>query len=199
MNSQTEEFRPIRGFEGMYEVSNLGRIRSLITTRGNVIRKTSSAGDGYERVILSRPMPFPGYNLKQVACRYVHRLVAEAFIPNPQGLSDVNHLDGIKNNNAVENLEWISHRENLRHAVNVLRGGAHWAKGQKWVCKAVIATPVDGRPPVRWESVAAWAKATKKPFAAGNVSKAIRTGRAAYGHTWAFDESGLAFPKAVGE
>lgn len=199
MNSSTEEFRPIEGFEGMYEVSNLGRIRSLVTTRKNAIRKTSSAGDGYERVVLSQPQKFEGFNLKQVSCRFVHRLVAQAFIPNPQGLADVNHKDGVKNNNVVENLEWISHRDNLLHAVEVLRGGVSWAKGQTWTRKPVVATPEDGGPPVWWESAAAWAETTGKRNRATNVSKAIRHGRAAYGFYWSFADQDLAFPKAAGE
>lgn len=199
MNLPTEEFRPLEGFEGVYEISNHGRIRSLITTRKNAIRKTSTAGDGYERVVLTQPQKFEGFNLKQVFCRYVHRLVAQTFLPNPHGHRDVNHLDGNKANNVVTNLEWISHRENLRHAVHVLRGGTHWAKGSRHRAKPVIATPVDGSPPVRWECVRDWAKASGNVNRAADVSKAIRHGRPAYGFRWRFADQDLAFPKAVGE
>lgn len=205
MNSPTEEFRPVVGHEGIYEVSNLGRVKTLVSKRvrerSGGIRKTCVNHAGYHRVLLSRPQSHGGYFTERPVMRSVHRLVAEAFIPNPERLRDVNHIDGDKSNNAVTNLEWVSHRSNMIHYVEKLRGGTHWAKGQKWACKAIIATPVDGSPPVRWESASDWARAFKdgKLNRAPNVSRAIRTGRVRYGHTWAFADQELAFPKAVGE
>lgn len=97
-----EEWRPIAGFEGRYEVSNLGNIRNSMTGR---TLKPKRAGKGYRCVAL-------GYG----NYRYVHRLVAAAFIPNPNGKPQVNHKDGNKARNDVRNLEWATRSENLRHA-----------------------------------------------------------------------------------
>lgn len=97
-----ETWRQIREFNG-YEVSNLGRVRNMKTrkTRKTVFNKNT----GYEMVMLfgkDRPV-----NL------YVHRLVAEAFLANPDGCSDVDHIDNDKTNNCVSNLRWLFHQENL--------------------------------------------------------------------------------------
>ncbi len=97
-----EEWIQIREFDG-YEVSDLGRVRNMKTKK---IRKTVvNKNTGYEMVMLfgkDRPV-----NL------YVHRLVAEAFLCNPDGCSDVDHMDNDKTNNCVSNLRWVFHQENL--------------------------------------------------------------------------------------
>lgn len=113
-----EKWIPIKGFDG-YEVSSFGRIRSLdrvvvreggrgdLFVRGKVLR-TNRTPKGYRRIQLSRGGD--GSNL------LVHRLVAEAFIDNPDGKPEVNHKDGDKENNKVDNLEWVTASENQRHA-----------------------------------------------------------------------------------
>lgn len=112
-------WRPIIDYEGLYEVSNLGGVRS-VTRRipharyGTVVRhgygkKASLDKYGYLQLTLSK--------LDAGKCFRVHRLVAEAFIgPSPQDRPCINHKDGNKLNNAVENLEWCSSGENTRHA-----------------------------------------------------------------------------------
>ena len=92
----------ISGFVGKYEVSNEGLVRNAQTLR---VLKPKNAGAGYQQVCLGAG----NY-------RYVHRLVAQAFIANPLGLPQVNHLDGDKQSNAVQNLEWCSASKNLKHA-----------------------------------------------------------------------------------
>lgn len=113
-----EVWRAVKDYEGLYEVSNLGRIRSVSRT----VRV--GKGKGYERLveskILSTPINGSGYKIivlnkpnSKPVCKPIHRLVAEAFIPNPNNLTDVNHKDEDKMNNNVENLEWMSHKENM--------------------------------------------------------------------------------------
>lgn len=112
-----EYWRPIVGYEGFYEVSSLGRIRSLdviikcgygkTRLKKGVVRKTSKNNKGYLIVNLSK-------NGKTKTCS-VHKLVAQAFLSNPLNLSDVNHRDENKLNNSVENLEYCSHKTNLNH------------------------------------------------------------------------------------
>jgi hypothetical protein len=87
-----------------YAVSNFGRIKNVKTDR---IRKASPTNLGYLQVGLNQ-------NGKTIF-RLVHRLVAQAFIPNPEELPEVNHKDFNKNNNSVDNLEWVNHKTNMTH------------------------------------------------------------------------------------
>lgn len=101
-----EEWRDVVGAEGLYEVSNLGEVRNAQTKH---ILKTQDQ-HGYRRLNLR-------INGKDKHCA-VHRLVAAAFIPNPENKPQVNHLDGVHDNNHVDNLEWVTPEENFRHAVD---------------------------------------------------------------------------------
>lgn len=108
-----EEWKDIKGFEGFYQISNSGIVKSLggwcgTAKRKEKIRSTSLTHDGYVKVRLI-------HQGKDKTMR-VHRLVAEAFIPNPESKSTVNHKDGNKQNNVVENLEWVDRKEQMVHA-----------------------------------------------------------------------------------
>ena len=98
------------GFDG-YEVSNLGRVRRLHKTIPPRIRKLTTDTHGYLHVNL-----WHGGKSKHFS---IHRLVAIAFIPNPENKPEVNHIDGNKLNNRVSNLEWVTSSENQRHAFDM--------------------------------------------------------------------------------
>ena len=118
-----EIWRDIINYEGLYQVSNLGRIKSLAKT----IYRYNGFGyynQHYPEKILTvfydrrgYPMTFLYKNGKRKT-RRIHRLVAEAFIPNPEDKTQVNHINGCKTDNRVCNLEWATNDENMEHAVS---------------------------------------------------------------------------------
>lgn len=97
-----------------YVVNKSGVVRKISTTRK---MNPHPDPDGYERIRIQ-------INKKAKMLR-VHRLAAQAFIPNPENKPSVNHKDGVKNNNHLENLEWVTHKENFQHAKATLRVGMH--------------------------------------------------------------------------
>lgn len=113
-----EEWKDIEGYEGRYQVSNCGRIRSFLTkgVRNKVemydesshIIKPILDTFGYHVVNLRKNNGMKGIK--------IHRLVAKAFIPNPNNLPQVNHKDGNKQNNNLDNLEWVTAKENIAHS-----------------------------------------------------------------------------------
>lgn len=135
-----EEWRDVEGYEGLYQVSSLGRIKrlsgvvSFVSRWGTVsirkikekILKNYYTGDGYKHTVLTKNRISQGY--------MVARLVAGAFIPNPENKPTVNHIDGNKANNTVLNLEWNTYSENNQHRYDTglmkpQTGEAHWAWG----------------------------------------------------------------------
>lgn len=101
-----EVYKDIIGYEGLYQISNFGTVLSLKKDR---LLKPQKSRKGYRLIVLSN---------KGAIGRGIHRLVAEAFIPNPLNLPQVNHKDGDKTNNYSNNLEWMTCSNNIRHAHN---------------------------------------------------------------------------------
>lgn len=118
-----EEWRDVKEYEGLYQVSNFGRVKSLsrkikypnghIHPYSEKILKEYVTPNGYPSVALGKD----GKNTRVS----VHRLVANAFIDNPDNLPQINHKDGNKQNNNIENLEWITVSNNILHAIYVLK------------------------------------------------------------------------------
>lgn len=124
-----EVWKDIKGYEGLYQISNLGNVKSLKRKSLNFkcekdkILINCKTSQGYEKVMLCKN--------KQVKNQMIHRLVAKAFIPNPNNLLEINHIDGDKTNNKVSNLEWCTRSENIKHAYELgLNYGSDKLKGR---------------------------------------------------------------------
>lgn len=128
---ENEIWKPVVGYEGLYEVSDLGKVRLL---KRNIILKQSNRG-GYKRVWL-----FNGVHKSQHS---VHRLVLCAFVPNVYNKPEVNHKDLKKDNNRLENLEWCTPKENIDHAVkNYARKPYKMKEDHKKKIRAAVSRPV---------------------------------------------------------
>lgn len=192
------EWKPVKEYEGLYEVSENGEIRSCdryINTdilhvksrliKGKIIRQNKKRA-GYRTVDLCRD--------GKVKTTLVHRIVAEAFIPNPDGLRFVNHKDSNRENNAAGNLEWVTSSENRKHGINQ---GFVSFPANKLIC---VET---GRIFERPQRAAEWIK-EKHPeringtlrVAAHNIRAACKGARhSAYGFTWEYYEGSTTIPK----
>lgn len=131
-----EVWKPIVGFEGLYEVSNTGKVKAL--------QRTVTAHNGWPRTFhekiltlhsskLTERHPKPMYHVElwkdnKRTVKMIHRLVAEAFVPNPDGKPQVNHIDGNRMNNSIENLEWVTCSENSDHAYRTGLAKPHGCK-----------------------------------------------------------------------
>lgn len=113
-----EQWKVIEGFEGIYEISNLGRLKSFKKDKMGYILSNKNSKGNYLSVVLE-------YKNKK-RCAKMHRLVAEAFIPNPYNFPQVNHIDMNRQNNRTDNLEWCTRKYNIHHAIenngNMLKG-----------------------------------------------------------------------------
>ena len=117
-----EHWKDVPGFEGLYQVSDQGRVRNV--KRGKVL-KPRTTPNGYQNVVI--------YRNGEPKALGVHRLVALAFIPNPGDKPEVNHRNGVKTDNHLTNLEWSTRSENQRHRYDVL--GKRQTNGKPVLCE----------------------------------------------------------------
>lgn len=110
MPSMQEIWRDVKDYKGLYKISSNGRVWSC---RQNKVLKLHTCQSGYWFIGLHKAGKVKSYK--------VHRLVAQHFIPNPNNLPEVNHIDEDKSNNGVDNLEWTTHKENCNHGTRIKR------------------------------------------------------------------------------
>lgn len=149
-----EIWKDIEDYEGFYQVSNFGRVKRVTTGR---ILKGTTDKDGYALVLLSK------HNTPSM--RITHRLVAQAFIPNPEHKPEVNHIDEDKTNNRVDNLEWSTRKENCNHGTRNARLG-------KSNSIPIIATNIKTGKVTAFSSCAECAR--RLSLNAGNISSTLK-------------------------
>lgn len=158
-----EIWKPVRGYEGRYEVSNFGRVMSLNyrMTKQSKLMSPSINSDGYACVNLTKDGVGNSHK--------VHRLVASAFIANPNNLPQVNHIDEDKLNNQVNNLEWCTGRHNVNHGTGNARRSSSQVNGSKSV--GVKALDKLGNIALVFESIQ---EAQRNGFSAGNICECCK-------------------------
>lgn len=122
-----EVWKEIEGFNGDYLVSNYGRVKSFKMKHERIMRLRKDK-DGYMLITL--------HNNNHVTTKKVHRLVAQAFIPNPENLPQVNHKDENKANNIVDNLEWCTCKYNINYGAHTQKV-ANTQRGRKHTCEHI--------------------------------------------------------------
>lgn len=175
-----EQWKVVPGTDGAIEVSNEGRIKSNL--RDGRILKATSDQKGYLRLRVTINRQKHSYK--------VHRLVAQAFVDNPQGRPQVNHKDGNKQNNRAENLEWVTNKDNAHHAIrnglwdSVIAGTLRENESRK---KPIIATDIVTGESKEYSSISD----AEREIGSRHISDVLKgKRRQAKGFTFAYKEGG---------
>lgn len=191
-----EIWKDIPNFENIYQISNYGQVKALEKTvwtgkyfkhYPEKILKPTVDKDGYLCITLHNAGKIKGYR--------IHRLVAEAFIPNPENKPQVNHINGNKQKNTVTNLEWVSSKENIQHAykINLMnqtgKNNAMFGKYGKDNPNSIPVYQIDTKSKQiikEWDSITNAAKFLNIKCGGhiGDVCKGKR--KSAYGYIWRY-------------
>ena len=178
--NDSEVWRDVKGFEGLYQVSNMGRMKILAHTNKR----------GYKRKGKIMKLSFNAYGYRQVGIfkngkrytRRVHRLVAQAFIPNPNNYPIINHKDEVRTNNKVSNLEWCTVEYNNNYGTRNIKGSITKTNGLR--CKKVAQLDQQGNLIKAWISSA---DAGRHGYNQSGVSACCRQKKEQYdGYFWVY-------------
>lgn len=166
IQSKKEIWKDVKDYEGLYQVSNYGNVKRI---KDNYIFKQNKNSRGYRIITFTK-------NKKEKSVS-VHRIVAETFISNPNNLSQINHIDGDKMNNKVDNLEWCTQSENMKHAYKT---GLEIKKGKK-----VKQYDLEGNYIKTWNKMNEAEK--EMNITHGKISQVCRgKQKTAYGYIWRY-------------
>lgn len=165
-----EIYKDIPGYEGLYQISNLGNVKSV---KKNKLLAKNNNGTGYLYARLSKN--------SQVKNHYIHRLVAIAFLDNPDNLPQVNHIDEDKTNNRVDNLEWVTAKENSNH-------GTRTARAARGCQKPINQYDLQGNLIKSWDSGTEIAKAFGLSSSTDITRCCKNIYKTAYGYQWRYAE-----------
>lgn len=194
---ENEVWKDVVGYEGLYQVSNLGRLKSL--------EKSTKFYSGYQKKICERKYPeriicknhisngylqielFKNGKVKRLT---MHRIVAKTFIPNPNNYPCVNHKDGNKLNNNANNLEWCTYKQNTEHAIKT---GLTKNKGKNnGFSRAVNQYDLQGNFIKKWDCIMDFYKSINKSEKSSSVSSCCSGKyKTAYGYKWKYADEEL--------
>lgn len=184
-----EVWKPVKGYEGQYEVSNLGNIRSVDRhlmygnqyhlLKGKPIKSFPNS-KGYLRINLSKNSKIKQY--------FVHRLAAEAFIPNPNNLPFIDHINTIRDDNRAENLRWCTQKENCNNPISRQKLKESIRRSEARIIYHVIQLDENRKPIRTFKSCRAAAE--ELGFHTGeNIRFAAKRGCKAHGYYWKFEKN----------
>lgn len=168
-----EIWKDIKGYEGLYQISNLGEIKSLNyrQTGKEKIMKPYKANNGYLKIGLNKN------GIRKIM--YIHRLVAETFIPNLNNYTEINHNDENKENNEVNNLKWCNHKYNINYGTRIERF-------KKSKSRSVIQLSLSGEVIKKWSSIKEASKAVN--CCDSHISKCCKGKyKSAGGYKWKYE------------